>query len=85
MRPKPLVLTATVTEQSEQFGPALKVAMFKNIGANDVYIDFDNAIDTNTAYVLEAGETLTIEYDFVRLFYKATSGTSRIHVIKIIQ
>lgn len=85
MRPKPLVLNATTTEQTEQFGPALRVAMLKNIGANDVYIDFDNPVDTNNSYVLEAGETLTIEYDFIRLFYKAASGTSRIHVIKIIQ
>ncbi len=59
MRPKPLVLTATATEAVEQFGPALRVAMMKNIGANDVYIDFDNPVDANNSYVLEAGETLT--------------------------
>lgn len=84
MRPKPLILNASDTEQSEQFGPALKVAMLKNIGANDVLIDFDNPVHEES-YLLEAGETLTIEYDFIRLFYKTASGTSRIHVIKIIQ
>ena len=84
MRPKPFILDVTATEQSEQFGPALRVAMMKNIGSNDVLIDFDNPVHSES-YLLEAGETLTIEYDFIRLFYKTASGTSRIHVIKIIQ
>ena len=77
-------LNATSVEQNEQFGPALKAALLKNVGANNVYLDFDNPVTTES-YLLEAGETLTIEYDFVRLFYKTNSGTSTIHVLKILQ
>lgn len=85
MRPKPFVITATTDEQLVKIGPGLRALMVKNIGANDVYIDFDNAIDINESYVLEAGETITIEYGFVNLYYQALSGTSKIHLIKIIQ
>lgn len=85
MRPKPFVLNVTTDQQIEKVGPALKALMVKNIGANDVYIDFDNPIDTNNSYVIEAGETLTLEYDFINLYHKGVSGTSRLHLIKIIQ
>ena len=85
MRPKPLQLTATSVEKTEQFGPGLRVVLIKNVGSNNVYIDFESTVDTGTAYLLEAGETLTIEYDFVRLHYKTSLGTSTLHVIKILQ
>jgi hypothetical protein len=85
MRPKPFVVTATTDTQQVQVGPGLKAVMIKNIGSNDVYIDFDNTVDTNNSYVLESGETLSVEYSFIQLFYKALTGTSKMHVIKIIQ
>lgn len=79
------MLNATTDQQIEKIGPALRALMVKNVGANDIYIDFDSAIDTNNSYLLEAGETLTMEYDFINLYYQAASGTSRLHCIKIIQ
>lgn len=85
MRPKPLQLTATTTSQNAQMGPGLRSLLIKNVGANDVYIDFDKDIDSSASYLLEAGETVTLEYDFVKFYYKAASGTSALHLIKIIQ
>lgn len=84
MRPKPIKIDCTTDEASEKIGPALRALMIKNVGANDVYIDFDNPI-TAESYVLEAGETMTMEYDFILLYHKAVSGTSTLHGIKIIQ
>lgn len=85
MRPKPLTVTATTNSQTEKVGPALRALMIKNIGSNSVYIDFDDPIDTNNSYVLEAGETLTMEYDFINLYYQALTGTSKLHLLKIVQ
>jgi enhancing lycopene biosynthesis protein 2 len=85
MRPKPLQLTATTDEKTEKVGPALRALMIKNVGSNNVYIDFDNAIVTTESYLLEAGETITMEYDFINLYYKTASGTSTLHCIKIVQ
>lgn len=85
MRPKPLQLTATTSNQSEQMGPGLKAVMIKNIGSNNVYIDFDKTVDTSLSYLMEAGETVTIEHPFVNFHYQAANGTSAMYVIKILQ
>lgn len=85
MRPLPRQLSATTTEQTHQVGPGMKALMIKNTGNNDVYVDFDNAIDTSNSYLLEAGETLTLEFGFIDFHYKAVTGTSTLHIIKIIQ
>lgn len=84
MRPKPLILDATTDQQVEKVGPSLRAIMMKNIGANDVLLDFDNDIVAGS-YVIEAGETLTLEYDFINLYYKTSGGTSRLHCIKVVQ
>ena len=84
MRPKPLQLAVTTDEQTTQMGPSLKALLIKNIGSNTVYVDFDNPIVTAQSYPLEPGETLTMEWDFVRLHYKG-AGTSTLNIIKIIQ
>lgn len=85
MRPKPVKLSATTSEQTIQLGPALRSMMLKNNGGSDVYIDFDNAIDTDNSYVLEAGETLTIDYNFINLHYQGVNGTATLYMLKIIQ
>lgn len=84
MRPKPILLTATSTEQEKQLGPALKGVMIKNYGGVDVLVDFDNPITANS-YLLEAGETLTINDAFIDLHYKTTSGTSSLYLIRVTQ
>lgn len=85
MRPKPIQLTATTTASSEQIGPAIRELMIKNQGSNDVYIDFDQPINTTNSYLLEAGETLNMSFTFINLYYKAAAGTSTLHCIKILQ
>lgn len=85
MRPKPVKLSATTSEKTEQLGPALRGVLIKNIGTTDCYIDFDNAIDTDNSYVLESGEHLTVEWDFIQLHYQTASGTTTLHLIKVIQ
>lgn len=78
-------LNATTTEQTEQLGPALRSVMIRNDGGAKVYIDFDNAIDTNNSYILEIGETLTMDWNFVQLHYQAVTNTATLSIIKIIQ
>jgi hypothetical protein len=84
MRPKPVKLSATTTEATYKLGPSLRSVMIRNDGGSQVYIDFDNPIDTDNSYLMEAGEVLTIEYNFINLHYQAT-GTATLSIIKIIQ
>lgn len=84
MRPKPILLTATQTEQEKQLGPSLRGVMIKNYGGSDVLVDFDNPINENS-YLLEAGETLTINDGFIDLHYKTSTGTSSLYLIRVTQ
>lgn len=84
MRIKPFQLSVTTDEQVAQIGPALKAVLIKNMGNNTVYVDFDNPIVTNQSYPLEAGETLSVEWQFIRMYYKGT-GASVLNLIKVIQ
>lgn len=77
-------LSATTTEQVEQVGPACRALMLKNVGSNDVWIDFDKAIDTSESWLLEAGETMSMDFSFIRLYYKGV-GNSTVHILKVLQ
>lgn len=74
-------LSATSTEDSHLLGVGLKSVLIKNQGANDCLIEFDVAIDSDS-YLLESGESLSIDSMFIRLFYKTNSGTTILYLIK---
>lgn len=83
--PRPVVLSATTTEQNELFGAGLTGIHIKNIGSQDILLDFDRPI-SGDSYLLETGEFLDFNLrPFVRLYYKTSSGTSTIHLIKLFQ
>lgn len=84
MRPKPMQLTVTTSEQVEALGPGMRALMLKNVGNNDCWIDFDKAIDESQSYLLEAGETMTMDFGFIRMYYKGV-GATKIHLVKVIQ
>lgn len=83
-RPKGIKLSATTTEQSEVIGVGLRALQIKNIGDDDVLIEFDAAINANS-YLLQAGEIFTIEHPFITLYYKANASTATLYLIKVIQ
>lgn len=84
MRPKPVIATATSTENTEIFGVNLSETLIKNQGTTDCVIDFDSAISAGS-YLLEAGEVLSIAWPFTTLYYKTASGTTTLYIIKIFQ
>ena len=56
-----------------------------NKGNKDCYVDFDNSIDTDNSYLLESGESITIDFAFIRLYFKAVKDTTELYIMKIIQ
>ncbi len=83
-RPTPKKLTATTTEQNEEFSPQATSMLLKNTGGSDVLLDFDEAINADS-YLLEAGEVLIMERPFFRLHYQTSTGTATMYMIKIMQ
>ena len=84
-RPITTQLAVASTENTHQIGSGLKSILIKNQGTTDCYIEFDRVIDTARSYLLEAGEAVTIESPFIRLYFKTASGTTTLYLLKILQ
>lgn len=84
MRPKPVVIAVTSSEDSYQMGVNLRNCHIKNNGADDVLINFDAPTDSNS-YLLEAGEQLTVDFPFVKLYYRAVTSTATLYIIRVNQ
>jgi len=74
------LISVTSTENTELFGSGVKGILIKNQGATDCIIEFDKAIDSNS-YLLEAGETLSLDHPVIRLHFKTASSTTSLYVI----
>ena len=83
--PDPRVLSATTTQGSFAIGSGISDFILKNVGNDNVYIDFDADIDANS-YLLSAGETMNFtNITFTRLMYKADSSTATLYIILVKQ
>ena len=79
---KPVKQTVTSTENTLLLGAGLSSVLIKNQGANDVLIDFDKVIDSDS-YLLEAGEVLEIGASVIYISFKTASSTSTLYLIKV--
>ena len=72
----------TTAENTLLLGAGLPSVLIKNQGANDVLIDFDKVIDSDS-YLLEAGEVLEIGASVIYISFKTNSSTSTLYLIKV--
>lgn len=77
-------LSVTSSENTHLIGVGMKELHIKNQGTTDCQVGFDEAI-SDDSYLLEAGETITIEFPIIRLYFKTASGTTTLYIIKLLQ
>lgn len=81
-----LAITASTTTAS-YYLPPLRTVTLVNSGGNDIYFEFDNAIDSGSAKLL-AGQSITLPtgggfLDSLRI--QAVSGTTTVYVVGLRQ
>ena len=77
-------LDVTSSENTHLMGVGIREVHIKNQGVTDCQIEFDGAVSTDS-YLLEAGETLSVEHPVIRLHFKTASGTTTLYVLKLTQ
>ena len=82
MRIKAQKISVTTSEARSEMATGAKELIIKNQGTVDCLLEFDVAI-TDNAYLLEAGESLTVESVAQHINYKTESGSTTLYVLKL--
>jgi hypothetical protein len=83
MSPKSKKLSVTSSEDTYLMGAGLKAFTVINEGTTTCQVDFDRSV-TDDSWQLLAGQGIELEASVIRLFFKTSSGTTTLRVLKVL-